>query len=100
MKTERHEADLSKVNKDFHEYVDGKLGVMLPSDAPLYVRFWRLTAPTADGVQGLTAWIIELDLLFHGLKFYVRWDMPGMPVKLLVEEPDGTKELLGEWTRG
>ena len=93
------EADLRKMNDVMEEYTNGKTGVALPADCPCYVRFWRIIEDRGGNGRALKAVVIELDFLFHGLKFFYRFDHGDGSLKLM-SDLDGEKELLGEWTRG
>lgn len=102
MSKKQIEADLARWNEVLEEYVNGKLGVALPADCPCYVRFWRIVEENEESrrpSRSLKAVVLELDLLFHGIKIYLRFGHDdGGKVKLMTELA-GERELLAEWVR-
>src|SRR5262245_17035008 len=82
-------------------YTDGSMGVVLPSDIPVYLRTFRLverddTRPRGSG-DALVGWTVQLDCFTYGVKVLLRIGRDGT-LRLFVEDGDGREKVV-EWVK-
>lgn len=99
-----HESDLQVLNAGVPtEYTDGSLGVVTPTDMPVYLRAFTLMQDTPDHrppavtSRALKGWTLQVDAFTFGVSLFIRIGMDGT-LKVFAQDNDGTTKL-EEWQK-
>lgn len=97
----RIERNLAAIQQWKQTYRDGGVGVVTPSDMPVYVRVYQLEDDD-DETMPTKGYVLSADVVGMGLEVFIRVDYIGKDrksdkrVRVIVTDAEGT-ETLGEW---